>query len=136
LALNDLPLIGFLKSKMAWHQSRQRVLAENVANADTPGYRARDLKPMQFRQHLESRAVSTISTARTHNAHLSGGQPSGGNGAVTEKSDGWEITPEGNAVVLEEQMIKVAGNQFDFQLASTLYSRSLGLLRTAIGRNS
>ena len=49
-----------------------------------------------------------------------------------ESSPGWEITPEGNGVVLEEQMIKVTANAFDYQVASTLYSRSLGILKTAI----
>lgn len=56
-------------------------------------------------------------------------------GFLTEEGESWEVTPEGNAVVLEEQMLKVSENQFDFQLATSPYTRSLGLLRTAIGRN-
>lgn len=135
MALSDLSFIGFLKNKMQWHQSRQRVLAENVANADTPGYRAVDLKPMRFEKHLSGPSTAAVATSQTHAAHFSGALPAERPGFSTAQSDGWEITPEGNAVVLEEQMIKVSGNQFDYQLASTLYSRSLGLLKTALGRS-
>ncbi|MFQ5626771.1 MAG: flagellar basal body rod protein FlgB, partial [Methyloligellaceae bacterium] len=52
------------------------------------------------------------------------------------ETKGWETGPAGNAVVLEEQMMKVSSNQFNFQMATMLYSRSLGLLKTAIGRRT
>lgn len=135
MAFSDLSLIGFLKTKMSWHQSRQRVLAENVANADTPDYRAVDLKPMRFENHLKGPSVAGVRAAQTHDVHFPGALVAEKPGFATSQGEGWEITPEGNAVVLEEQMIKVSGNQFDYQLASTLYSRSLGLLRTALGRS-
>jgi flagellar basal-body rod protein FlgB len=135
LAFSDLTLVSFLKAKMNWHQGRQKVLAENVANADTPGYEARDLKPMRFESHLSGPSVTPVATARTNRAHFAGSLPVQPAGLLTEEGDSWEITPEGNAVVLEEQMLKVSENQFDFQLATSLYSRSLGLLKTAIGRD-
>jgi flagellar basal-body rod protein FlgB len=134
--LNDLTLVGFLKSKMHWHKARQQVLAQNVANADTPGYKSVELKPMEFQSHLRGPEVSAPSVSRTHKAHFTAALAPSQSGFGTDRNNGWEITPEGNAVVLEEQMIKVSGNQFDFQLASTLYSRSLGLLKTALGRNA
>ncbi len=137
LQFSELKLVGFLKTKMQWHQARQRVLAENVANADTPGYRAGDLKPLGFASHLGGRLGGTdVAAMRTHAAHVTAALPGADAGFATAKDGGWEITPEGNAVVLEEQMIKVAENQFDYRLASTLYSRSLGLLKTALGRNA
>ncbi len=135
-AFGDLRIIDFLKTKMKWHQARQHVLAANVANADTPRYRARELRPMEFGRVLKTHELSSLSTARTHQAHIKGGMISaGGPGFASDKRTDWEITPEGNAVVLEEQMMKVAKNQFDYQMASTVYSRSLGLLKTALGRN-
>lgn len=135
--MDDLKFLGFLKSKMHWHQARQRVLAENVANADTPGYRAHELKPMSFGETMAALKMESVAQARTHRSHIQGPLIlASGAGAQRREQDGWEITPEGNGVVLEEEMMKVAGNQFDFQLASSLYSRSLGLLRTAIGRNA
>ncbi len=136
MAFSDLGILGLLKTKMKWHQARQKVLAENVANADTPNYRAKDLKQPDFRQSLELARANPISTTATHRVHYAeqasaeAKQPFQG-----ASSKGWEVTPAGNAVVLEEEMIKVSENQFDYQLASTIYARSLGLLRTALGRN-
>lgn len=136
MAIFDLPLLGMLKSKMQWHQARQSVLAQNVANADTPGFRPSDLKPISSNRSVRTAGLAPVSTARTHAAHMKG-TPMGMQRAAFDNktSKGWETTPAGNAVVLEEQMIKVSANQFDFQMASTLYARSLGLLKTAIGRS-
>ena len=49
----DIPLLSMLKERMAWLSQRQDVLSQNVANADTPGYTARDLKPVDFEQALK-----------------------------------------------------------------------------------
>ncbi|MEH0069574.1 flagellar basal body protein [Pannonibacter sp. Pt2-lr] len=53
MSLTDLPMFRAIKSKMQWHQARQGVLAENVANADTPGYRARELKAFKVDEDLK-----------------------------------------------------------------------------------
>lgn len=134
MAISDLPLLGMLKTRMRWHQARQGVLANNVANADTPGFRPSDLKPMEARESIRKPGITPVAAVRTHAAHLSGVPMGRGSGFESRASRGWETTPAGNAVVLEEQMIKVSSNQFDFQMAVSLYSRSLGLLKTAIGR--
>lgn len=136
MAISDLSLLGFLKTKMNWHQGRQKVLAENVANAETPGYKARELKPMRFESHLKGPTTPGVATARTNDKHFAGSILPVSNGFGANKVEGWETTPEGNAVVLEEQMLKVSENQFDFQMASALYSRSLGLIRSALGRGA
>ncbi|MGI9383157.1 MAG: flagellar basal body rod protein FlgB [Methyloligellaceae bacterium] len=136
MALGDLKLFSFLKTKMQWHQARQRVLAENVANADTPRYRPNDLKPVPFESGLAVSGLGSVLPARTNVAHIKGAAMQSEGAFKASRGTGWEVTPAGNAVVLEEQMIKVSENQFDFQMASTLYSRSMGLLRTAVGRNS
>jgi len=125
-------VLSALKMKMQWHQSRQTVLADNVANADTPGFQARDLATPTFADLMR-----TASSAR-YGQQRAGGYASAASTTAPEFKErsgtDWEITPDGNGVVLEEQMMKVAENQMDFQLATSLYSRSLGMLRTAIGR--
>ena len=45
MPISDIPILSMLRTRMQWHQERQQVLAENVANADTPNYRPRDLAP-------------------------------------------------------------------------------------------
>jgi flagellar basal-body rod protein FlgB len=132
MSIGDIPVLSLLKSKMKWHQARQKILAQNVANANTPGYMAQDLKAMEVPPSGRARSPFAVTLERTNAAHISA--PGDANARFETKTEpGWEITPSGNGVVLEEQMVKVTENQMDFQMASTLYARSLALLRTAIG---
>lgn len=130
MPVTDLPLFAMLKHRMYWLEERQRVLAENVANADTPGFRGRDLKQLDFHEALK--ATNTVALATTAPGHISGGSASGR--FAVDGRGGFETTPRGNAVVLEDEMLKVAQNQMDHQAATALYSRGLGLIKTAIGR--
>lgn len=132
MATLDLPLLSMLKTRMQWHQTRQKLLAENVANADSPGFRPRDLReplPQALAQGGVSRAVGL---AATHPGHMAGT----GGGVSRGNAARFEVTPSGNGVVLEDEMMKVSQNQNDFQMAATLYGKSLQLLKTAIGRRS
>ena len=129
---SDIPLLSMLRSRMQWHQERQRVLAENVANADTPNFRPRDLAPLQPNSPNGS-AVAALALARTDAGHLGGAAGSGSQFGLDRKG-AFEIRPTGNAVELEDEMLKVASNQMDFQAAATLYGKTLGLVRTALGK--
>jgi flagellar basal-body rod protein FlgB len=118
---------------MQWHQERQRILAENVSNADTPNFRPRDLVAPKF--NGSSPAIgSTLVLAQTSPAHIAGTNSAGAPQFRTDRRGGYEVRPAGNAVSLEDEMLKVAANQMDYQAATTLYSKSLGLIRTALGR--
>nr|WP_051091294.1 flagellar biosynthesis protein FlgB [Methylopila sp. M107] len=110
---------------MRWHEARQGVLAENVANAQTPNFRAHELAAVDLSQ-------PAVGLSRTDPRHMSFASVDATGKAGTQ--DGFERTPDGNTVVLEEQMTKAAQNQMDHQMASMLYSKSLGLLKTALGR--
>lgn len=137
MAITDVPIFSMLRTRLQYAQERQRVLAENVANADTPNYRARDLKAPKFPDptQLAPTSVSTVSTvslSRTENGHIA--QLGGSTTFRTERANNYEIRPTGAAVNLEDEMIKVADNQMDYQAASALYSRSLGLIKTALGK--
>ena len=48
MAISDLPVLSALRTKMQWHQERQKVLAENVSNSDTPNFKPRDLVEPKF----------------------------------------------------------------------------------------
>jgi flagellar basal-body rod protein FlgB len=131
MAISDIPGLSALRNSMQWHQQRQKVLAENVSNADTPNYQARDLvRPTA--QALASGARPPVTMARTNAAHI-GFSTAAGNFALERKGP-TETRPSGNAVSLDDEMLKVASNQMDYQAATSLYTRSLGLLKTAIGK--
>lgn len=135
MGLADLPLITALTEKMKWHQTRQGLLAENVANAETPGYRGRDLKAFGFEEHMRNLSVTRIATEVTDGNHIAAAG-SGADGFGARRINSFEITPEGNGVTLEDEMMKVTSNQMDFQAATTIYTRSLKLIRTALGRQN
>lgn len=132
MAITDLPVLGALRTRMQWHQERQRLLAENVANSDTPGFQPRDLAEPAIGRDGAAGGFSALPMLRTSVAHLG---PSGGAARfAVDRKGGFETRPAGNAVNLEDEMLKVATNQMDFAAATTLYSRSLGVIKTAIGK--
>lgn len=130
MAIADIPIFSMLRTRLDWAQSRQRVLADNVANADTPNYRPHDLAPPRFDSQA---ALGPVQLATTETGHLPG-LGAGADGYRAERVTGYEVQPSGNAVNLEEEMMKVADNQMDYQAVASLYSRSLGLLKTALGK--
>ncbi len=129
MAISNISIFSMLRTRMQWHQERQRLLAENVANADTPNFRSRDLAPPKFDTAV---AAASVGLARTDPAHLATAGDAGSQ--FRSERDQFEIRPGGNAVSLEDEMLKVANNQMDYQAASALYSRSLGLVKLAIGK--
>ncbi|HXX07017.1 MAG TPA: flagellar basal body rod protein FlgB [Pseudolabrys sp.] len=135
MAIGDIPILSMLRSRLDWAQARQKVLAENVANSDSPKYRARDLAPLKFEEPLAAppTTIAAVSLTRTSESHIAGVGLSQ-SAYPTGKTRTFDVRPTGNAVSLEEEMMKVANNQMDFQTATALYTRSLNLLKTALGK--
>jgi flagellar basal-body rod protein FlgB len=135
MPISNIPIFAMLRSRMQWHQERQRVLAENVANADTPNFRPRDLVPQKFDRPAPAQgATAALALARTDAGHIGGATSATAAKFEVDHRGGKEIRPTGNAVSLEDEMMKVASNQMDYQAATAVYSRSLGLIKTAVGR--
>jgi flagellar basal-body rod protein FlgB len=131
MAVTQVPLIAMLKTRLHWHQTRQKLLAENVANADTPAFKPRDLRAPSFTPG-GAIAAAGVAVERTNIGHMTLATARSGEEAVRARA--FETTPSGNAVNLEDEMMKVAQNQSDYQLAASLYQKNLQLLRTAVGR--
>ncbi len=121
-----------LRTKMQWHQERQRLLSENISNSDTPKFKPSDLTPPKF--DLGGGRAERVAAADEFRCTSTGF--SGGDGTVFQrgKPGGAETRPAGNAVNLEDEMLKVAENQMDYQAAASLYTKSLGLMKTALGK--
>lgn len=135
MSMTDLPVLKALKEKLRFHEQRQKVLAENVANVSTPGYVGRDVKaPDFFRMVAAADRSRPVSMLSTDPLHMPGRALTASSEARPEKQTAYETLPDGNAVSLEEQMMKVTDNQMDFQVASALYQRSVGLIKTALGK--
>jgi flagellar basal-body rod protein FlgB len=129
MPITDIPILSMLRQRMEWHQERQRVLAENVANADTPNYHARDLAPPDFSHEMQA----ALTLDRTNPLHITA-QAGGGSAFAADSSGRYQIRPRGNSVTHEDEMMKVASNQMDYEAVTSLYTRSLALIKLAIGR--
>ncbi|MGA2290028.1 flagellar basal body rod protein FlgB [Bradyrhizobium sp.] len=134
MSINDLPVLSALRTRMQWHQERQRVLSENVANSDTPNFKPRDLVEPTFDATGASvGSTGALAMMRTSTSHIAASD----GGAQTFDQDHkakFQTRPAGNSVDLEDQMLKVSDNQMDYAAVTSLYSKSLHLLKTAIGK--
>ena len=129
--INTIPIFRMINDKMRWLTQRQRVLAQNVSNADTPKYQARDLKSVDFRKEVAKNLFQVVLN-KTDAKHISFKAKE--RFKVVETRHPYETAPSGNAVVLEEQMIKVQQTAADYRLMTSLYKKHLGMFRTALGR--
>jgi flagellar basal-body rod protein FlgB len=130
MSFNGLPLIGMIQQKMSWLNDRQTILARNIANASTPGFVPQDLRANDFASALAGANAAGLST--TNALHIQPpGMVSGARKAV--KSPDSRSSPDGNAVVIEEQMLKVSATQIDYAQAAGLYKKMTGMWRMAIG---
>ncbi len=131
--LGNLGMFKLMSRKMGWLSQRQEVVAQNLANADTPQYKGRDLKPFTFRDAFaDSRRMAPVSTS---SGHLQGTVAAGGVDKEQRVRDPYETAPDGNNVVIEEQMMKLSQTGMDYQTMTNLYKKQVGLLKMAIGRN-
>ena len=130
MPISDMPIFAMLRARMQWHEERQRVLTENVANSDMPNYRPRDLTPLTFETQIPP-TLAPVSMVRTDDGHVEAA-PSPSQ-FPEDRRPGYDVRPAGNAVNLEDEMMKVASNQMDYQAATALYTRSLGLIKIGLG---
>jgi flagellar basal-body rod protein FlgB len=131
--LSRTPLYAMISQRMGWLTERQRVIAQNVANADTPGYQARDLRPQDFSRMLSS-LRQRLAPASTDGNHISPSTTSG-SGTRQDPAQPYETSLSGNSVSLEREMTKAADSAVDYQLVTNIYRRQLNMLRTVIGRS-
>ena len=110
-------------------QARHIEVARNIANADTPGFRAHDLQPFAetYRQ-AEDSGTLRVSNAR----HLDAPQWSPGGARVIEVAG--PVSPNGNSVSLEEEMVRAAEVKSSHDRSLTIYRSGLDLLRSSLGR--
>jgi flagellar basal-body rod protein FlgB len=133
--LPDVPLLSMLRERMTWLNQRQDVLTQNVANADTPGFVARDLKPQDFSEELRQSQDPMHSAGQltiTDPRHISITSSTSAPYQDYEVRDA-EANPNGNSVSLEQEMIKVSDTEAQFQAASNLYAKTITMMKTAIG---
>ena len=121
----DIGLFRLAEQRLAWVDQRQRLLAQNVANANTPGYRARDIASFQA-------VLSEPLLAQTSAGHLPGTAGAAGDGQTKFAAR----SPDGNAVSIEEQLSRVADTAGIQELVLNIHHRYQSMFKTALGRGS
>ena len=135
--LDGIELTRISSARMRYLSERQGIIARNIANADTPGFRAQDLRPFSFESRLlaQGNDMRPLTIARTNSAHL--GLPSAaGIARLDRAAAAYGEKPNGNTVNLEEQMVKAADTNGAHELATATYRRSNALLRMAASGGS
>jgi flagellar basal-body rod protein FlgB len=138
MKLTDLPLFGVMRQRLDWLHQRQQVIAQNIANADTPDYRSNDLKAFGFKEALRrSRAPSEgLGTFVTNDQHLyrkASAATLGKFQEISARSD-YETSPNGNQVILEEQMLKMNETAINHSLVTQIYKKNRNMIKTVLGR--
>ncbi|MCH8685115.1 flagellar basal body protein [Pedomonas mirosovicensis] len=137
---SSIAIFQAMTGKMRELQAKQEVIAQNIANADTPGYEARVLVEKDFSDILAnvSNTSGTPKIAKPHINVPAAMSALGSSAAVqnnTEASrDVFEVKPNGNTVVLEDQLLSLANVQMEYTALTNLYRKQAGLLKTAIGK--
>jgi flagellar basal-body rod protein FlgB len=137
---SDMTVFSLLKARMGMLSDRQKVIAQNVANVSTPGYVPSDVNQESFARTLDKIAsgrggtgtgmTNPVHLTATHPGHVQAPHADRATIAVKQTPDS-ETTLDGNQVVVEEQMMKIAETRTDFETMTGLYQKSLGLLRLA-----
>ena len=144
--LQSLTLYQMSGEKLRWLAQRQTVLAENIANANTPDYMARDIEKLNFKDLLtddgkmqpartnpmhRTRSSGTTKIAKTNAAHMS--PVPDGKSRVDDRRRPFETTIDKNGVVLEEQRAKVDETRGQHDQVTALFKKNAALLGTALG---
>ncbi len=130
--LPNLSLVKAINTKLSWLDARQKVLARNISHADTPGYRGRDLKPLQPTDFRSALRATQLEPARTSASHLGQLRPGDANHRDREERQPYEVVPDGNTVTLEDQMMKASKTAMDHRMTTSLYGRAVGLIRMSL----
>ncbi len=134
--LSKLPIFAMMTKRMAWLSRRQQVLAQNIANADTPNYKPRDLQALSFKDMARTQQAG-LAPKVTRAGHISPARANRGPAFREEvQKQPLETTLSGNAVVLEEQIMKAAETAMAYELTTNLYRKHVSMIKDALGRNN
>ncbi|MBI1210919.1 MAG: flagellar biosynthesis protein FlgB [Alphaproteobacteria bacterium] len=134
MIFDGIDILSSLKTKLAWLNDRQAILSRNIANASTPGFVPQDLTPPDFSAALAEASRGGF-FATTNSKHMRGRSLANGTSHAIDKPDS-QTSPDGNRVVIEEQMMRVAETQLQYAEATGLYKKVFSLWRTALGAGS
>lgn len=125
--IRGIEVIDLNTRRLDYLERQQALTARNIANSDTPGFRA--LKMKSFSDVMAS-SMKANAPQKTHPMHLSGTTKTSQMGVEYDRNA--PMSPDGNSVVLEEQMGIAAENSANHSFASSVYKKTISLINTSI----
>ncbi len=123
-----------MAAKMEYLNTRQGIISQNIANADTPNYQSKDLTKVDFGSVLKTvSGAKSVVLETTDPKHMLGPNDMAN---AKERKDKltYEVAPDKNGVIIEEQMVKANETQMDYSLMTSLMTKTAGLYKIALGR--
>lgn len=137
--MTDRPdMLSGMQRALRQLDARQRVIAGNLANSDTPGFKALDVKSdfaNMVDQRVEKAGNPAVNlTARMAELGAKSGSSLGVRSDVIVDNSATEIKPDGNSVNIEDQMMKMSQIQTEYITLINLYKKNISLFKSAIGK--
>lgn len=133
MTTENLALFRAMGAKMDFLNQRQRVISQNVSNADTPGYIPQDLKPVNFSRVLKNVTnEKAVFINTTQDRHMPPPNQID-NPREDEQGETYEVAPSGNSVIMEEQLINAGQTNMDYNLMTNIYRKNVSMMNTSIG---
>ncbi len=133
MTIQSTQLFTMLGDKMSWLTQRQRVISQNIANSDTPDYRAKDLKALEFSTAMRAQ-TRNLQMSLTNKHHIISNIKDGQYKTLIERIP-YETSPSENGVILEEQMLKVNDTYQQYNLSTTIFKKYTSMYKMALGRS-
>jgi len=131
----DLFLFDVVKKRLNWLTQRQEVLAQNVANADTPDYTSKDLRPFEFHELIRREAGQLNMDAQGPD-ELGGRRKRIKDFQLEEPRHPFETHADGNSITLEEEMGKISETQISHKATIELYKKHIQMMKIAISKGN
>ncbi len=136
------PLLDSMAASMKSMAEHQRVISENIANSETPGFKARTVEGPDFSslvaQYGEGAGTPHVARPQVHlttaQSALGATQPAG-SGSIVLDSNTSETKPDGNNITIEDQLLSLGQVQADYTAMTNVYKKQIGLLKRALGQS-
>ena len=135
---SKITLFNVMNSKLKYHSARQAQIAKNIANVDTPGYKATDVETPDFKKLVAGAgggSARSLPMVTTSHGHIGGGGNHISFKAV-KRADTYDLNPDGNNVSVEEEMMRASENQAEYTKVLNLYRKTSEMFKLALGRQS
>lgn len=135
MTIENISLFQAMNAKMNYLSQRQKIISQNVANADTPGYQPKDLEKVDFGRLLTNvtkEKTPSVQMVTTDDSHLPLNNAASTREQVKKRT--YEVAPSGNGVIMEEQLMKSNDVQLNYNMMVNLYRSNVGMIRTAMGK--